>query len=158
MPAKVPQFEAIATKFISCIDCVILNAFFLHAFDKHLKYRYKTNAREFKPASFCTNVLSPEPPTLFWSQDNFLKCHSEEWEGGVTSFPVGVPWAEASVGVTHTLLHRNTVPVELMSAWCNTFHREDVGSFPPARETALYPLGVHERSWAGSSINCLSPW
>lgn len=52
MPVKVPQFEAIATKFVSCIDSVILNAFFLHAFDKHLKYCYKTNAHEFKPASF----------------------------------------------------------------------------------------------------------
>lgn len=63
------------------------------------------------------------------------------------SFPGGVTWAEASVGATHTLSHPNAVPVELTSARCNTCHREDVvGSFPPARETVLCPLAVHERS------------
>lgn len=64
--------------------------------------------------------------------------------------------AVASVGVTHKPSHPNAVPAELMSARCRTFHRQDVGSFPPARETGFYLLRVHGRSWVNSSINHLS--
>lgn len=56
MSEKVSQFEATGAKFFHLL---FLHYEYLlrHAFDKHLKYHYKTNAHRFKLSSFCINIL-----------------------------------------------------------------------------------------------------
>lgn len=155
MSAKVPQFEAIAAKLIFFIDSVILNALCL----VHLTSSWNTTTKQMRMSS------SQHPFAQMYYLQKRLHCF-----GARAIFKNGTQQTETVEWLFlpgechgkwdhwgHSLSHPDAVPIELMSAWWNTFHRQDIGSFPSARETFFfYLLRLHGRSWFSSSINHLA--
>lgn len=84
LSAKVPQFEAIATKFISFIDSVILNAFF----PMHLTRTWNTTTKEMHTNSSqhpFAQIYYLQKLLGYFGAKAIFKNATQEWEGGVIS-------------------------------------------------------------------------